>query len=44
MKLSEETKTKMRKIIEDEFKKVPEGIKVKLDIEMMDELIELFGN
>lgn len=43
MKLSEETKTKMRKIIEDEFKKVPEGIKVKLDIEMMDELIFYYG-
>lgn len=43
MKLSEETKTKMRKLIEDEFRNVPEGIKVKLDNEMMDELIFYYG-
>ena len=43
MKLSEETKTKMRNLIEDEFRNVPDGIKVKLDIEMMDELIFFYG-
>ena len=43
MKLNEEAKNKMRKLIEDEFKNVPEGIKIKLDIEMLDELIFSYG-
>ena len=33
----------MRKLIEDEFKNVPEGIKIKLDTEMLDELIFSYG-
>lgn len=43
MKLSESTKTKLREIIENEVRKVPDGQRIKLDTELLEELIFFHG-
>lgn len=43
MKLSENAKTRLRKIIEEEVKNVPEGQRVKLDTDLLEELIFFHG-